>query len=212
MPADACREDRSGIPEPRPALHFDWDFVIRPMAGEHVSGDAALVVEHPDGAFVAVVDGLGHGSNAAFVARQAREFLVTAASPDVVAVLRGLHEYLRGSIGAVAAVAFITAESGDVRYAGIGNITGRLFGSSQTRFMSQPGIVGQRARTVQEQLGRVCAGDVLVMHTDGVSERFELADHPRLIGNAAADSARTIVRRFWKDHDDAACVVVNVLS
>ena len=55
-------------------------------------------------------------------------------------------------------------------------------------------------------------GDVLVLFTDGVKERFELQDYPQLRYEGAKTIARTIVTRYGKDHDDAGCVVLRVLN
>ncbi len=192
------------------SLRFDFDTLVRKKLGERVSGDAVVAVEHRDGLFVAVVDGLGHGPPAAVVAERAKAFLADAAAPDVGRVLQRLHEHLRGTIGAVASVAFLHAATGDVLVAGVGNISVRIFGSASTRFTPDAGVVGQRVRSIRELHARVVVGDVLVMHTDGVSERFELKDYPRLLGHGPADITRSLVRRFGKDHDDAGCVAVKV--
>ena len=50
--------------------------------------------------------------------------------------------------------------------------------------------------------------DVLVLYTDGVQDRFTLDDYPQLLHDDAQTIAVTIVERFGRDYDDAACVAL----
>jgi hypothetical protein len=50
------------------------------------------------------------------------------------------------------------------------------------------------------------AGDLLLACSDGVSS-FEIDDYPQMFIHNVMVVARTIVRRFGKDHDDSTCMV-----
>jgi serine/threonine protein phosphatase PrpC len=52
------------------------------------------------------------------------------------------------------------------------------------------------------------AGDLLLLTTDGVKERFSVEDYPGLLGDTPAVVARQVVQRFGKEHDDATCIAV----
>src|SRR5438034_497107 len=57
------------------AALLDWAMASAPLPGGEELGDVCLVRELPGAAVVAVVDGLGHGHEAARAARQALELL-----------------------------------------------------------------------------------------------------------------------------------------
>ena len=203
-------------PEPEPTAteecaveHEQLEFADygRPCRGEYVSGDLALVAHKDQYQLLAVIDGLGHGPEAHKVAQRARDFLLAYWSADVVATMRRLHDSLRGSIGAVAGLAVYDMSSGLVRYTGVGNTAYRAFGSRDLRLVSSAGSLGHQIRSPQEQTHVLAEGDVLVMYSDGIKDRFDREDYPQLPHQSAEVVARTVVERFGKPHDDATCLV-----
>ncbi len=190
------------------AGELDHASAVRPCRGEHVSGDAAVVVLGEKGLFAAIVDALGHGPEAHEVAVVAHQFLSRHASADVPGLMQRLHATLKGTRGAVAGLCAVDAAAGHVTYTGTGNTVLRRFGSANTRLVSRDGVLGHTMRTPLPQTLQLEAGDLLVLYTDGVTDRFGAEDYPGLFGHGAATVARTIVERFGKDHDDAACIAV----
>ncbi len=95
------------------------------------SGARARARGSEDGALIAVVDGLGHGPEAAAAARAAVETLnvqaTAAGSCNLRHLLVAIHQALRGTRGAVAGVALVEACTGSLHYAGIGNTEVRIF-------------------------------------------------------------------------------------
>ena len=77
-----------------------------------------------------------------------------------------------------------------------------------TRLVSQDGVLGQNMRTPRPQTLQLEAGDLIVLYTDGVRDRFTGDDYPGILHHAPKDVVRTILERFGKDHDDAACIAV----
>ena len=51
-------------------------------------------------------------------------------------------------------------------------------------------------------------GDLIILHTDGVSSRFSAADYPSASHHSPEEVARNIIQRYGKNHDDAACIAV----
>ena len=51
-------------------------------------------------------------------------------------------------------------------------------------------------------------GDIVLLYTDGVKDRFQLQDYPQLLHHTAELIARTVIQRFGKDHDDASCIAL----
>ena len=191
---------------------IDCAFFIRPCRGERVSGDAVVIEEREGFVFAALIDALGHGPGAHRVAVQAAAYLKESWTSDILATLQGLHDALRGTEGAAAGLCVLEVATSTVRYAGVGNTVIRSFGSREERLYSAAGTLGHQMRTPKEQRLAVTPGDVLMLYSDGVKERFELEDYPQLRYQKSRTIAKTIVDRFGKDHDDAGCVVMRVES
>jgi serine phosphatase RsbU (regulator of sigma subunit) len=186
----------------------DSAVLIRPCQGEYQSGDTAVVRELDDVVFLAMADVLGHGREAAEEARLIREFLEMHAARDVATLMHWLDRRLRGLRGAAAGLCAIDRKTGQLQYVGTGNTSLRRFGSSETRLISRDGVLGQNMRTPHAQHLQLKADDVVVLYTDGISDRFSVEDYPALVHQDAATIVRTIVNRFGKDHDDAACMAL----
>lgn len=187
---------------------FDVAWFGRPRDGESVGGDAAVQVRRPDGAFVAVIDVLGHGPSARRAADLAVAELLASADPDLTEVLRRLHEALRGGPGAALAVAFAERAGGRLRFAGVGNVAGRVLGAAEVRLVGRDGVVGQGRRSPREQTAVLRPGDLLLLTTDGVTGRFGPDEYPGLAFDAAERVARTVVARWGRPHDDALCLAL----
>jgi negative regulator of sigma-B (phosphoserine phosphatase) len=182
--------------------------LIRPCMGERVSGDAVVIRPLEQGLFVAIIDVLGHGPEANELTHLIDAFLEHHATSDVSGLLTRLHQRLKGTRGAAAGLCAIDSTTGNLDYVGIGNTCIRRFGESETRLVSQDGVLGQNMRTPLLQSLKLESGDVLVLYTDGVSDRFTAAEYPGVLRHAPKDVVRIILDRFGKDYDDSACIVI----
>jgi len=180
----------------------------RPCLGERVSGDT-VVIEHRDEIlFLAIVDALGHGPQANAVASRAERFLRNGWSCDVLDTMHQLHSELKGTIGAGAGLCVVDRVTREVRYAGVGNTVLRTFGSQATRLVSADGIIGSRFRTPAVQAAPLNESSIILMYTDGVSDRFDLEQYPQIIYHSASAIAHKIVASFGKPYDDATCMAM----
>jgi len=182
--------------------------LIRPCHGELLSGDSVVIRPLEQGLFVAIVDVLGHGPEAHDLTHMIDAYLSRYGSSDVSGLMKRLHQHLKGTRGAAVGLCAIDAATGRIDYVGIGNTVMRRFGSVETRLVSQDGVLGQNMRTPHPQTLQLESGDLVVLYTDGVSDRFTSGDYPGLLRHAPKEVASNIVQRFGKGHDDAACVAV----
>src|SRR5712692_7135198 len=106
---------------------LEWGVATLPMPGEKESGDLHLVEPFRNGALVAVMDGLGHGAEAAVAARNAVETLKAHPDESVINLLNRCHESLRTTRGVVLGIAAFNAVEGTMTWLGVGNIEGMLF-------------------------------------------------------------------------------------
>jgi len=72
----------------------DYGVATLALSGESQSGDEYLVQPFADGILVAVVDGLGHGAEAAKAARIAVQTLREHAGESVITLARRCHRTL----------------------------------------------------------------------------------------------------------------------
>jgi anti-sigma regulatory factor (Ser/Thr protein kinase) len=186
--------------------------ISRPLSGEKICGDSygARTVDGREQ--LMLCDGLGHGPLAALAAQAAMTGFVTAGPDGPGAVLSHLNEHLRSTRGAVAAVAEIDRDAGTVRFAGIGNVSATIVDGQRRRAMaSVPGIVGQLAadgrRSLREFDYPLPAGALVVLHSDGLTDRWDLADYPGLAARSAVTVAATLLRDAGRRRDDASVLV-----
>ena len=191
-------------------VNDSWEYSsrVRPCPGERVSGDAVVIRSLEQGLFVAIVDVLGHGPEAHELTHVIDSYLNRYGTFDVAGLMMRLHQYLKGSRGAAVGFCSIDTTSGRTDYVGIGNTTLRRFGKTETRLVSQDGVLGQNMRTPLHQTLQLQPGDLVVLYTDGVSDRFTPKDYPGVLNHAPKEVVDNIVQRFGKDHDDAACIAV----
>jgi len=181
--------------------------LIRPCMGERLSGDAVVIQPLEHGLFAAIVDVLGHGPEAHELTLVIDAYLIRHRSSDVAGLMTRLHQYLKGTRGAAVGLCAIDV-AGRVDYAGIGNTVMRRFGATETRLVSQDGVLGQNMRTPLHQTLQLEPGDVIVLYTDGVSDRFTLNDYPGILLQPPKEVASNIVQRYAKDIDDAGCIAM----
>src|SRR5204862_1004976 len=114
--------------------------------------------------------------------RAAALFTADGFDPPAVFCERA-NRALSGSRGAALAAAHVT-KTAVVHYAGIGNIAGSLVTSSQSRGMaSQNGTVGLQMRKAQQLEYPWPERALLIMHSDGVSNRWSLDAYEGLSGH-----------------------------
>jgi len=181
---------------------FDAAVYVRPYPGAPRGGDLGVIRALDDGALIALVDAVGHGLSAYAAAQIARRTLLSSEHDGPAEILGDLHEALKGSVGAAAAVARVRREH--FSFAGIGNVAGWYAGQ---RLMLRDGVLGQRYRSPRVSEHQLVAGQWLVLNTDGVSYGGEA-----LPAGEAATVARWLVERAGKSHDDAAVLAARWLQ
>jgi anti-sigma regulatory factor (Ser/Thr protein kinase) len=195
----------AGEPPPRPPLAG----LTRAFQGEDVCGDAVTGREEAGRIVLLAVDGLGHGPLAAQAASVAVRAFDEHPWTTAGAVVTDLHRALSGTRGAALAVADLDAASGMVTYAGIGNIAGWIVDHAGRRGMvSLPGIAGLRARRVQEWRYDLPAGSRVVLHSDGLTDKW--TPRPALLSRDPVVAAALLLRDAGTRHDDASVLVAGV--
>ena len=155
-----------------------------------------------------MVDAAGHGRSAHQIAIKVEKILAPADTADLAALVQSLHEQLKGSSGAVIIVGALETEKMAFDFIQMGDTHGKIFGPGRRSLVGQAGMLGQAIRTPIVRSETLSNGELLVLCTDGVSERYDLNDIRGYQALSAKALARLIVGQFGKDHDDATCLVV----
>jgi anti-sigma regulatory factor (Ser/Thr protein kinase) len=184
----------------------EWDIgvICLPLASEDECGDDWQVVHHGPGSLsVMVADGLGHGPEAARASRGAVDAILRSGKSPPAQILSDAHATLNGTRGAAVAVACISALAGQLHFAGVGNIEARILeGEAGRHMVSHNGIVGSNLRKVQEFTFSWLQESMLIMHSDGLGTRWNLANYPGLSARHPALIAAVLYRDFARARDD----------
>jgi anti-sigma regulatory factor (Ser/Thr protein kinase) len=189
------------------ALDFGW--VCLPKRGEEACGDAVWVEALDDGRVVVLVaDGLGHGLQAADASRQAVRLFRENRTLDGPRLIDILHAGLRSTRGAAVAVADVRQGQRELRFTGVGNISGTLVTGGTTRSMvSQNGTVGAEVRRIQEFTYPFSEDTLLVMHSDGLTSRWQLSQYSGLRFKNPSLIAGVLYRDHRRERDDVTVLV-----
>jgi hypothetical protein len=163
-----------------------------------------------------LVDGLGHGPDAADAAEAATCAFDAEPFAALSAFFERANNAMRGTRGGAAAAAQINAGRRSLKYAGIGNIAGSLQslvadddGSLHGRgLVSHNGIVGVQHHRAKE-LEYPCPSDgLLIMCSDGLQSRWSLGTYPGLAMRHPAVIAGVLYRDFTRGRDDVTVAVI----
>ena len=183
--------------------------VVRvPKRGEPACGDDwSFVADDHGRATLTVADGLGHGIAAADASGRAVSIGAERAADQPAFVVSAIHAGLRSTRGAAVAVAEITATR--VRFSGLGNISASIISLGGSRsLVSHNGIAGHEMRKIQEFTYDWAPGSLLVLHSDGLSARWDLTKYPGLLSRHPSVVAGVLYLDFTRRRDDALVVVV----
>jgi hypothetical protein len=176
--------------------------------GQERCGDAWGAELNGARATILVADGLGHGYDAAEAGALAVTAFHEAEGRPVRERLAHIHRALAVSRGAAIAIAEIDHDAGHVTYGGLGNISGVIVTREGTRsLVSMHGTAGKTAPLVREFTYEWTASAVLVMHSDGITARWDLASYPDIWQRHPSLIAAVLFRDHARGRDDACAVV-----
>ena len=190
-------------------MHRCVGVVCVPHHGEEECGDAWAVEVVPEGVAILLVDGLGHGPEAAVAALAATSTFRGAAGEAPETTLASMHTALRHTRGAALSIAVVDQARRTARFCGVGNIDSRVMTLDTNRqLIPQNGIVGHT-------MPRIQAADVawppdarLVLHSDGIASGWRADRYPGLLARHPALLAGVLFRDYGRDRDDATILVV----
>jgi phosphoserine phosphatase RsbX len=191
-----------------PMVEYGVATFVLPGQGE--SGDHHLVFCNRRGVLVAVIDGIGHGEEAANASKGAAAILRSLADEPIISLVEQCHERLRASRGVVLSLASIDPEHGMMTWLGVGNVQGVLMRADATKgnvhesLLLRAGVVGSQLPALQATVLPIVKGDTLFFATDGVRSDFSANLSSRENPQRAADR---ILAQYRNGSDDALILV-----
>ena len=185
--------------------------LVRHRTGETptvtLARSAGLVSPHPG----AVVDGLGHGALASSERERALEVmsaLEESLSPSDH--LRAIHGETTRSGGLAASVVAIEPERERLVFAGVGNVSGRVLypDGESASLVTLGGILGRAPFHVKEMERPWRPGAVVVLHSDGITTRWQPKDYRWSARRDPAVLAGVLMRDYRRPRDDASVLVL----
>jgi len=195
--------------------------LIRPITGETECGDAYGVLRTDDTVTAVFCDGLGHGPLAAAAAAAALAAVlgdpnagpaagpatVPASTAEPAALLERAHRRMSGTRGGAVAVVQVSGQL--ARFAGLGNVAGFILSAgSRKSMLSVPGIAGYQARAFRQFEYEVPPGAAVILHSDGISSRWEVAAVPGVETKDPLLIAAVLLAEAGIHRDDAGVLVL----
>ena len=194
-------------PEPRPGPAPRQAGLVRPISGETECGDVFGAAETGGAVTGVLCDGLGHGPLAASAALAAVAAVLEDPAAEPAALVERAHRRVAHTRGGAIGVVRVTGPS--IRYAGLGNIAATILaGGERKGMLSVPGIVGHQARTIRQFDYTAPPGAAVVLHSDGISARWDPAALPGLNARDPLVVAATLLAQAGSHRDDAGILVL----
>jgi anti-sigma regulatory factor (Ser/Thr protein kinase) len=192
-------------PSPRPGA-ARYAGLIRPITGETECGDVFGLAGTSAGLTGVLCDGLGHGPLAASAAMEAVTAVLEEPAAGPAALVERAHRRLASTRGGAIGVVQVTGRA--IQFAGLGNVAAVILADGARRSMlSVPGIVGHQARSIRQFEYEAPPGAAVILHSDGISNRWD----PRLLPGLGARDALVIAAALLAEagtHRDDAGVLV----
>jgi anti-sigma regulatory factor (Ser/Thr protein kinase) len=198
-----------------PAAPLSYGVVNLPLQTETVSGDSWSCHVHQGEFTVLVADGLGHGPLANVAAVEAAKVLAAHGELGLDRIMEVANDALRSTRGAAVGIARMPASASragmPVSFAGIGNISASVWtDDSHRHLVSHSGIVGHAARRAQIFDVPCPPNALVVLHSDGLTSRWDLARYPGLAARHPALVAAALYRDFARGRDDMTVFVARL--
>ncbi|WP_168173042.1 ATP-binding SpoIIE family protein phosphatase [Thioclava sp. F34-6] len=180
---------------------------------EDTCGDDFQIRQTPRATDVLLCDGLGHGPAAAEAASEviAAAGAAGGLSSEPGKLMRQITERLVGRRGAVVALMHVAQPQMELRYAALGNISTLLIGAKGIRRLAvRDGRIGGAATHGYEEAVQLEAGDMVILHSDGLKTLREAHFPPGLLKKSPLLIAGFLLDRAFRGRDDASIVVMRI--
>jgi len=186
-----------------------------PFAGESEIGDRCVVRLSDQRALVAVIDGVGHGHEAAAASAAAAEVLERYGNETLDVLMLRCHENLVDTRGAAITLTLFDGRNSVLHWLGAGNVAALLLhtepsGHARAReLLVRSGVAGVSLPSIDVSSTAVARGDLVVLATDGLrpdfAEGVDRCARPQVL-------AERLLADYGTRRDDALVVVARLIG
>lgn len=183
--------------------------LMLPKDGETVCGDDYNYSLRGNILKLALSDGLGHGKDAHIASVKTTQIFMESLSVAPDEQIRQIHAGSRKTRGAVMYTMHLDIHNKQLMYCGVGNIAAKIVSGGTTKScVSYNGIVGHIVPgTLNNHTITWNKQDLLVVHSDGLSGRWELQKYPFVSKHDATIIAAVLYKDFCRKNDDVTVIV-----
>ena len=191
-------------------LKIETAFATLPLPGQTESGDLCLIKRVGKCTLLGVVDGLGHGQEAASAAHAAIGALDRYSKEPLIDLVRRCRDALVGLRGVVLGLAYLDPQAATMAWLGIGNIGGVLLradlGNRPSRITMVPnaGFIGGEPAHPTVRSVPLALGDTIILYSDGIRDGFA---ETLVLSKTPQEIADFVIARHVKGNDDALVLV-----
>ena len=178
----------------------------RPVPGQAYCGDQFASWQRKDEIVLCAVDGLGHGIEAFKASSAAIDHVSKHIDQSFSDIFEGCDCTIRKTRGVAMTIAIASPQSDTIHIAGIGNVECRVVGVSTRTFCGSPGIVGRGLRKLRIETAPLLPGDMVILHTDGISAKFGI-DRRHFQMRNLSQVAASIMSEYARERDDAGLIL-----
>jgi anti-sigma regulatory factor (Ser/Thr protein kinase) len=193
-------------PQPRPGTPR-YAGLARPITGETECGDVFGAAEANGSVTGVLCDGLGHGPLAATAAHEAVTAILEEPAAEPAVLVERAHRRMSHTRGGAVGVVQVTGPV--IRFAGLGNIAAMILADGTRKGMlSVPGIAGHQGRTIRQFDYDAPPGAAIILHSDGISSRWDPRVLPGLNARDPLVVAAALLAEAGTRRDDAGVLVL----
>jgi serine phosphatase RsbU (regulator of sigma subunit) len=184
------------------------------LPGEAECGDRCVVKISENRVLIAVIDGVGHGAEAALAAQAAADVIAEYSREPLGALMTRCHERLQRTRGAAIILMSIDVAARQLDWLGAGNVAAVLLHSNSSgmpgrkELLVRSGVAGARLPSTTTSTVPITRGDVVTLATDGVRHGFvDGIDY----GIPPQKLAEQLLAQYQTARDDALVVVGRIV-
>ncbi len=179
--------------------------------GETTSGDGFVIRRGDRTVKFMLADGLGHGPEANLAVNEAARAFHSVVSVSPVEIIRHMHTAVRKTRGLVAMVGVADMIHKTVRFAGVGNISAKLYGTGLTSksVLCYNGIIGHNIpSTMNDNVQSLEAFPELILCSDGIRSRWDVSKYTGINRYDPVIKAAALLKDFNRLTDDSSVVAI----
>ncbi len=194
----------------KPLSHFDHHWINFAIPGQKTSGDWTGIEETKEETHFLLMDGLGHGSEAADSSTSVGNYFRRNFNLSPESLWEGMFQEANAKRGGVLGFGEIHHEKEELTFFGMGNVQAAIYqyGEKPKHLISKSGLFGKDQNLPKPQILPFPKGAILVLHSDGLSNVTSKDFPSELYGKESPVIAAYLMHKKIRNTDDASILII----